>query len=163
VRSFFRPEFLNRLDDLVVFRPLDEGMLLGIARMMAAELNERLHPRNISLAMTDAALRYVVAHCTDLAYGARPLRRWLEQHIITDLSRMLIGGQLAESCDVTCDVAAGGESLTYAVEAKGAEEGGAAGPGGVLGREGFKRRLYTAPSGASDLSFADQDDEMMVA
>lgn len=61
VKKFFRPEFLNRLDDIVVFEPLSSHQLLGVARLMAEELNERLHPKNITLTMTDSALQYAVS------------------------------------------------------------------------------------------------------
>ena len=92
VKTHFRPELLNRLDEIVVFEPLDNVRLRKVARMQAAELNQRLKSKNISLDMTDAALDYVVAESYDHLYGARPLRRWLEQHIITDLSRMIVLG-----------------------------------------------------------------------
>jgi ATP-dependent Clp protease ATP-binding subunit ClpB len=137
-------------------------MLLGIARMMAAELQDRLRPKSISLHMSDAALRHAVACCVgDLAYGARPLRRWLEQHVITDLSRMLIAGELAESCSVACDVQRGGQGgLQYAVEAKAVAGGGS---GGVLGSAGFKRQLDTAPSRTASDLLDDQDGDLMQA
>ena len=92
VKTHFRPELLNRLDEIVVFEPLDKVRLREVARMQAAELNQRLKSKNISLEMTDAALDYVVAESYDHLYGARPLRRWLEQHVITDLSRMIVSG-----------------------------------------------------------------------
>ena len=92
VKIHFRPELLNRLDEIVVFEPLDKTRLREVAHMQAAELNQRLKSRNISLDMTDAALDYVVAESYDHLYGARPLRRWLEQHVITDLSRMIVSG-----------------------------------------------------------------------
>jgi ATP-dependent Clp protease ATP-binding subunit ClpA len=71
VKKFFRPEFLNRLDDIVVFDPLSAQQLLGVARLMAHELNDRLKPKNITLTMTDNALQYAVsqvsASCQSLA------------------------------------------------------------------------------------------------
>ena len=76
-RAFFRPEFLNRLDDIVTFDPLTEQQLVGIARLLAGELNERLAPKNVSLKVTDAALKLAVLSAYDPVYGARPLRRWL--------------------------------------------------------------------------------------
>jgi ATP-dependent Clp protease ATP-binding subunit ClpB len=81
VKRHFPPEFLNRLDDIVCFDPLAKGQLIGVARLMAQELNDRLAPKNITLAMTDAALEYAVAASYEPAYGARPLRRWLEHHM----------------------------------------------------------------------------------
>lgn len=61
MKKFFRPEFLNRLDDVVVFEPLSAHQLLGVARLMADELNDRLKPKNITLKMTDNALQYAVS------------------------------------------------------------------------------------------------------
>lgn len=61
VKKFFRPEFLNRLDDIVVFEPLSAHQLLGVARLMAEELNDRLKPKNITLRMTDNALQFAVS------------------------------------------------------------------------------------------------------
>lgn len=94
VKTHFRPELLNRLDEIVVFEPLNKMRLREVARMQAAELNQRLKSKNIILEMTDAALDYVVAESYDHLYGARPLRRWLEHHVITDLSRMIVSGML---------------------------------------------------------------------
>ena len=76
----------------MVFEPLDQVRLRAVAQMQAADLNARLRSKNITLEMTDTALDYVVAESYDHLHGARPLRRWLEQHVITDLSRMLVSG-----------------------------------------------------------------------
>lgn len=87
-----------------------QNQLLNIARLQAAELNSRLAPKNITLHITDAALQHAVHQATAASgtvYGARPLRRWLEQHIITDLSRLIVSGELPDSSDVYCDVAPG--------------------------------------------------------
>ncbi|KAJ9505187.1 hypothetical protein QJQ45_010971, partial [Haematococcus lacustris] len=108
VRSFFRPEFLNRLDDIVVFDPLGQDQMLGIARLIASELDSRLAPKNITLTITDAALQHAVAQATAAAgnvYGARPVRRWLEHNVITDLSRLIVMGRLPDSSNVACDLA----------------------------------------------------------
>jgi hypothetical protein len=85
-----------------------QDQMLGVARLQASELATRLSPKNIGLHMSDAALRHAVVAANAAAgggvYGARPLRRWLEQHVITDLSRMLLTGELAENTDVVCDL-----------------------------------------------------------
>ncbi|MEW5297915.1 MAG: hypothetical protein WDW36_001093 [Sanguina aurantia] len=104
-RRFFRPELLNRLDDIVVFDPLSPTQLLSICRLLVGELNARLAGKAISLHVSDAALAHATQHAYDRMYGARPLRRYLEQVIMTDLSRMLVGGSLTDSCDVYVDVA----------------------------------------------------------
>ena len=76
-RAHFRPEFLNRLDAIVAFEPLSPTQLVGVARLMAAELGARLAPKNISLRVTEAALKLAVQQAYDPVYGARPIRRWL--------------------------------------------------------------------------------------
>ncbi|KAG2488370.1 hypothetical protein HYH03_013059 [Edaphochlamys debaryana] len=115
VRRFFRPEFLNRLDDIVVFEPLQKKQLLGIAALMGKELAARLTPRNIGLSFTNAALAYSVQVAYDPAYGARPLRRWMEQTVITELSRMVVSGALPDNSDVVVDVADNGAGFKYVV------------------------------------------------
>ncbi|KAA6429047.1 MAG: heat shock [Trebouxia sp. A1-2] len=116
VKAHFRPELLNRLDEIVVFEPLSKTRLREVARMQTGELNQRLKGKHIALELTDAALDYVVAESYDHLYGARPLRRWLEQHVITDLSRMIISGQLEEGSKVTATAQAAGGGLEYNIE-----------------------------------------------
>lgn len=102
----------------MVFDPLSSHQLLGVARLMAGELNERLAPKNITLTATDAALHFAVSQAYEPAYGARPLRRWLEHTIITDLSRMIVAGQLPDNSNVTVDFDPVNQKLGYSVEAK---------------------------------------------
>ena len=131
IRKSFRPEFLNRLDEIVVFDPLQPSQMRDIARLQAVELNARLSGKGITLKVTDAALDYAVAQSFDHLYGARPLRRWLEHAIITPLSKMIISGQLIEDSVVVVD-AVDGAGLTFsssvdeaAVAARAALPGGA--------------------------------------
>lgn len=96
------------------------------------ELNDRLVTKSITLQLTPAALDYAVAQSYDHMYGARPLRRWLEHHILTDLSRMIVTGDLTEGSIVTADSdSAKGGALRYAVQR--APEAGTAGNGGSNG------------------------------
>ncbi len=82
IRSTFRPEFLNRLDEIIMFHPLQPEQLRGIAKLQIQQLNARMVDRNIHLQFSDAALEYVVKESYDPSFGARPLRRWLEQHVV---------------------------------------------------------------------------------
>ena len=107
-KRHFRPEFLNRLDDIIVFEPLTKQQLLFVAQALVGGLQARLAPRNISLRLTTGAIAFVVASAYDPQYGARPLRRWLEQHVVTDLARLVVSGQLPDGSDVVCDVSAAG-------------------------------------------------------
>ena len=151
VKRHFRPEFLNRLDDIVVFDPLSQGMLRDVARMQGADLAVRLRGRGVGLAFTDAALDYAVAQSYDHAFGARPLRRWLEQTVVTALSRMLIADELAEGD--ACEVGADAGGLTYRVT-KGA------GPGAAKadGVDGTKRALTGARADSMALTEESMDE-----
>jgi ATP-dependent Clp protease ATP-binding subunit ClpB len=136
-----------------MFDPLSQYQLLGVARLLASELNSRLAPKNITLEMTDAALTYAVAQAYDPAYGARPLRRWLEHTVITDLSRMIVGGELPENSTVTCDYPPAGDKLAYAVVAKPLPQGVAAGLNGTGAWGALKRQLE--PMGSDALGSID--------
>ena len=154
VRAHFRPEFLNRLDDTIVFDPLSEAMLRDVARMQAGELEARLKTRGVLLSFTDAALDHAVAQSYDRVFGARPLRRWMEQTIITALSRMLVAGDLCEGD--ACEVGAGGGGLTYRVDRGAYADGAAAAAVAAAGGSGKRARLANAGSEAlSDVSMDD--------
>ena len=92
VRQHFRPEFLNRLDDLVIFNPLRPDKLLQIIELLVVEISERLAARvnGASLSLSPAASRLMLEEAYDPAYGARPLRRHLEKRLVTQLSRLLL-------------------------------------------------------------------------
>lgn len=89
VRSFLRPEFLNRLDDVVLFNPLGESELKGIVDILIQGLSRRL-PDGIKLHVSDEAKAFILKEGYDEEMGARPLRRWIERHITTELSRLII-------------------------------------------------------------------------
>ena len=93
VRAAFRPEFLNRLDEIVLFRPLGEPEVASIARLMLAGLNRRLDPRRIVIDLDEAALSWVADRGFDPVYGARPLRRALQREVETPLARLILSGQ----------------------------------------------------------------------
>ena len=92
VRAHFRPEFLNRLDELVLFNPLRPDNLLQIVQLLVSEISDRLASRvnGASLIVSDAAARILLEEAYDPSYGARPLRRHLERRIVTQLSRFLL-------------------------------------------------------------------------
>lgn len=95
-RAHFRPELLNRLDDIIVFDALTPEMLVDVARIQAKGLEARLLARGVGLEFSDAALAWAAARSFDPSYGARPLRRWLEKNVVTALSRKLISGEVEE-------------------------------------------------------------------
>ena len=94
VRRSFRPEFLNRIDDIIVFDPLTEEQLLAITRLMIGRLNEALRGKGVQIDLTDEVYEWIVQNtCKDRSYGARPLRRAIQKHIEDALSERLIEGR----------------------------------------------------------------------
>ena len=104
----FRPEFLNRLDETIFFRPLTKENLSGIIDLLLASLQSRLAERSLKLAMTDAAKALVIERGYDPLYGARPLRRTLQSGVETLLARRILSGDLPAGATLTVD-AEGGE------------------------------------------------------
>lgn len=119
VRAHFRPELLNRLDEIVVFDPLSHDQLRKVARLQMKDVAARLADRGIALAVTDAALDCVLAESYDPVYGARPIRRWLERKVVTQLSRMLVREEIDENSTVYIDANDGSAELVYRVENNG--------------------------------------------
>lgn len=119
VRKHFRPELLNRLDEIVVFDPLSHEELRKVARLQMKDVALRLAERGIALAVTDSALDYILAESYDPVYGARPIRRWLERKVVTELSRMLVREEIDENTTVYINAAPGGQDLVYRVEKNG--------------------------------------------
>jgi ATP-dependent Clp protease ATP-binding subunit ClpB len=105
MRRHFRPEFLNRIDEIIVFHSLDEEHLAQIVEIQLAGLRKRLEERRIMLELTDAARRWVVRNGYDPAYGARPLKRSIQRELETPLARKLLGGEIRDGERVMVDVA----------------------------------------------------------
>ncbi|MDA3962851.1 MAG: ATP-dependent chaperone ClpB [Planctomycetota bacterium] len=125
VKRHFRPEFLNRLDDLVVFSPLSREDLRSIVHLQLADLSARLVDRDILLDLHDTALDLILTEAWDPHYGARPLRRYLEKQIGTAVSKLLISGKLLDHS--TVHVVANGDTLDYRVELRGPSATGSGG------------------------------------
>jgi len=100
VKKHFRPEFLNRLDDIVVFSPLGQNDLREIVRLQTDVISSRLKDRGIKIVLETSALDTTLQQSYDPLYGARPLKRYLEKQIVTQLSRMLIAGTLKDNAEV---------------------------------------------------------------
>jgi ATP-dependent Clp protease ATP-binding subunit ClpB len=114
VRKHFRPEFLNRLDDLIIFKPLTPSNLSNIIKLQLQNVSKRLESRDIRLELKEKAILYILDAGYDPLYGARPLRRYLEKNIVTPISKMLIGGELREHHLVVVDESGG--KLEFKVE-----------------------------------------------
>ncbi len=108
VKANFRPEFVNRIDEIVVFHPLSEKQIADIARIQLAGLRQRLAKLDIGLDVDEAALAAVAAAGFDPVYGARPLKRAIQQQIENPLAREILGGKYAPGEKVRVS-AAGGE------------------------------------------------------
>ena len=103
----FRPEFLNRLDETILFHPLTRGDLNGIIDIMLSSLRERLAEKSLKLAVTDAAKALIIERGFDPLYGARPLRRYLQSSVETLLARAILSGELAAGDTLTVDAVNG--------------------------------------------------------
>lgn len=113
LRRSFRPEFLNRLDEIVFYKPLTKDDIGHILDLMLAELNGRLAERQLSCRLTDAARQQVLTEGYDPVYGARPLRRYLQQNVETLIGRRIVEGNLHAGDVLTIDAKDG----TLSVEA----------------------------------------------
>ncbi len=103
LRRFFRPEFLNRVDEIIIFEPLTRKELGSIVELMLKEVEERLSDRQVSIEVTDAAKKALVEEGYDPAYGARPLRRVVERQVENALARRILEGEFAESDRIVVD------------------------------------------------------------
>ncbi|BAM05200.1 ATP-dependent chaperone ClpB [Phycisphaera mikurensis] len=103
LRAHFRPEFLNRVDDIVLFEPLATQEVAQIVRLLVADLQARLADRRIGLDLTDEAAEHVAVNGHDPVYGARPLKRYLQRELETKLGRKLIAGEVNEGDTVVVD------------------------------------------------------------
>jgi ATP-dependent Clp protease ATP-binding subunit ClpC len=115
ISKIFRPEFLNRLDDIIVFHELTEEQLRQIVEMMVKDLQKRLAERKLTLEITEAAKSWLAKVGFDPIYGARPLRRAVERYMENPLSAKILGGEFKEGDTVTVDLV--DENLTFATKA----------------------------------------------
>ena len=95
LKSSFRPEFLNRLDEIVFYKPLTKANIIGIIDLLIKDLNKRLAENQLSVVVSDDAKAYIVDHGFDPVYGARPLKRYLQSNVETLLARKIIGENVA--------------------------------------------------------------------
>ena len=108
MRRAFRPEFLNRLDETVFYKPLTKEDIDGIVALQLADLNRRLAQKQVKIALTDAARAYIVTEAYDPLFGARPLKRYLQAMVETPVARKLIREDVKPGAVLTVDVEDGG-------------------------------------------------------
>ena len=103
LKRAFRPEFLNRLDEIVFYKPLTKDNVTHIIDLMAAELNRRLSDKQLTVNLTDRAKEHIVDSAYDPIYGARPLRRYLQHTVETLISRKIIAGEVEQGDTLAVD------------------------------------------------------------
>lgn len=114
LRAHFRPEFLNRLDEIIMFKPLSKTDIKGIVDILMANLNKRLSDKEISIVLTEEAKQYIIDHGYDPVYGARPLKRFLQKHVETLAGRLILSDGVlpGDMIEISCD----GEALQAAAK-----------------------------------------------
>ena len=116
LRAHFRPEFLNRLDETILLKPLTKDNISHIVDLMVADVNRRLEDRELKVELTDNAKTFVTDHGYDPAYGARPLRRYLQKNVETLAARIILEGNISEGQTIVIDTDEKGEKLIAYVE-----------------------------------------------
>ncbi|MBP2026794.1 ATP-dependent Clp protease ATP-binding subunit ClpB [Acetoanaerobium pronyense] len=96
LKSSFKPEFLNRIDDIIIFKPLGKNEILKIVDLALEDIQKRIYDKDIKLQLTEEAKNKIVEEGYSQVYGARPVKRYLQKHIETQLARMIIKGELSE-------------------------------------------------------------------
>lgn len=104
MRAAFKPEFLNRIDEVVMFKPLQKSEIIQIIDLAVMDVQKRLNERNMKLVVTDEAKQYIAEQAYSPVYGARPVKRYLQRHLETEIGKMIIKGELQEGDTVTIRV-----------------------------------------------------------
>ncbi len=112
LKNHFRPEFLNRLDEIIMFKPLDKTSIAGIVKLLLKDLNQRIADKELKLALTDAAVEHIIEAGYDPHYGARPLKRYLQKNVETLVARSILQGNLRAGDTITLDVKDGALAIT---------------------------------------------------
>ena len=116
LRAHFRPEFLNRLDEIILFKPLTKENISGIIDLMMGDLNKRVADRELKIELTDSAKSFVVDHGYDPVYGARPLKRYLQKHVETLAARLILGDTIRTGNTIVIDVSEDNSKLIAYLE-----------------------------------------------
>ena len=103
LRNHFRPEFLNRIDDIIVFKQLTEEQIVSVVAMQFNKVKEMLKPNGIDITMTDAAMKYMAKISYDPQYGARPVKRMMQRELLNELSHMIIADKVNKDKPITVD------------------------------------------------------------
>ncbi len=112
LKGHFRPEFLNRLDEIIMFKPLTKDNLGGIINLLIEDINKRLADKDIKIELTDAAVQNVIDSAYDPVYGARPLKRYIQKYIETLAGRMILEDKVSENQTIVIDTGIDGYSAS---------------------------------------------------
>ena len=104
LKKTIRPEFLNRLDEIIMFKPLTKENIGGIVDLLVEDLNRRLKDQELSLRLTDAAKDYIIEGGYDPIYGARPLKRYLQKYVETLTAKLILSGNVGTEDTIVIDV-----------------------------------------------------------
>ena len=104
LRAHFRPEFLNRLDEMIMFKPLTKDNIGGIVELLLADLNKRLKDQELSIELTKAAKDYIIEGGYDPVYGARPLKRYVQKYVETLTAKLILAGNISAGSRIVIDV-----------------------------------------------------------
>ena len=110
----FKPEFLNRIDDIIIFKSLGKDSVKNIIKLILEDINRKLKEQFVKVEFTDKSLDFIVNEAYDPAYGARPLKRFVQKDIETNLSKMILSNEILENSTILID--SDGEKLTYTVK-----------------------------------------------
>ncbi len=112
LKNRFKPEFINRIDVICVFEPLTKSQLVKIAKLLISGINKRLKEKNLSIMITEDALSHIVSKGSNLEYGARPLKRYIQQEIEDRIAEKILMGELKNSgvIEIDCE----NDELTFA-------------------------------------------------
>ena len=112
LRTHFRPEFLNRLDEMILFKPLTKENIAGIIDLLIADLNKRIGDRELKLELTQKARKFVIEQGYDPVYGARPLKRYLQKHVETLAAKLILGNEIQAGNTIVIDISENEGQLT---------------------------------------------------
>ena len=115
LQHVFNPEFLNRLDDTIIFHPLEKAHIAQIVSILLRDVAKRLSEEELSLRMSDAAIDFLVKHGFDQSYGARPLKRAIQRYIEDPLSEKILLAEFSRGDEIEVEVASNGDKLDFRV------------------------------------------------
>jgi ATP-dependent Clp protease ATP-binding subunit ClpB len=124
LRRHFRPEFLNRVDDVVLFKPLTLPEIERVVDLLTDDLRRRLADRRLTLHLTEPARRHIAAEGFDPVYGARPLRRFIQRELETRIGRALLTGDIPDGATITVDLTDDHLTVTWTAQTPDAAQAG---------------------------------------